>query len=271
MLQIVKEIGAYAGIAAFLAAALLALLYFSQARDVRRLRDWAGRAPERAAQAVQPYSPQTAEQARARRARLQAPRLPGQARYVAVIIGGVLVFGAAASYGILQLSGNQREPKASHGSKEPQKQRSEKVASVQPSQITVAVLNGTATPGLAASVGSSLRAAGFKVGNVTNASETGVAKTKVLYAKGRKAEARAVAQQLKVKRGQMLRMDAANAALAGNAKVAVVTGQDRASQAPAAKPRTPPSAAPAPAQQGTGTPPAAAQGAPGAGTTGQVQ
>ena len=34
--------------AAFLGLAILALLYFSQARDVRRLRDWAGRAPERA-------------------------------------------------------------------------------------------------------------------------------------------------------------------------------------------------------------------------------
>src|SRR4051812_40748037 len=33
--------------------AVLSALYFSQARDVRRLRDWAGRAPERTAEAAQ--------------------------------------------------------------------------------------------------------------------------------------------------------------------------------------------------------------------------
>jgi LytR cell envelope-related transcriptional attenuator len=46
----VQEIGAYAGFAAVIGLAVLSALYFSQARDVRRLRDWAGRAPERAAE-----------------------------------------------------------------------------------------------------------------------------------------------------------------------------------------------------------------------------
>src|SRR3954454_5120218 len=44
----VEKYGAYVGIAAFFGLAVLALLYFSQARELRRLRDWAGRAPERA-------------------------------------------------------------------------------------------------------------------------------------------------------------------------------------------------------------------------------
>src|SRR5689334_17479643 len=43
----VEKYGAYVGIASFLGLALLSVLYFSQAREVRRLRDWAGRAPER--------------------------------------------------------------------------------------------------------------------------------------------------------------------------------------------------------------------------------
>jgi hypothetical protein len=47
---IVKEIGSYAGLAAVFGLAVLSALYFSQARDVRRLRDWAGRAPERASE-----------------------------------------------------------------------------------------------------------------------------------------------------------------------------------------------------------------------------
>ncbi|MET0810438.1 MAG: hypothetical protein ABWY65_04910, partial [Thermoleophilaceae bacterium] len=50
MPEIVQEIGSYAGIASVVGVALLAALYFSQARDVKRLREWAGRAPERADQ-----------------------------------------------------------------------------------------------------------------------------------------------------------------------------------------------------------------------------
>ena len=46
-MEILQEIGAYAGLAAVVGLAVLSALYFSQARDVRRLREWAGRAPER--------------------------------------------------------------------------------------------------------------------------------------------------------------------------------------------------------------------------------
>jgi hypothetical protein len=44
----VEKIGAYAGFASILGLAVLALLYFAQAREVKRLREWAGGAPERA-------------------------------------------------------------------------------------------------------------------------------------------------------------------------------------------------------------------------------
>jgi hypothetical protein len=47
---LIEQIGSYAGLAAIPGLAVLSALYFSQARDVRRLRDWAGRAPERAAE-----------------------------------------------------------------------------------------------------------------------------------------------------------------------------------------------------------------------------
>lgn len=56
MPEIVQEIGAYAGLAAVAGLAVLSVLYFSQARDVKRLREWAGRAPERSAE---PGVPQT--------------------------------------------------------------------------------------------------------------------------------------------------------------------------------------------------------------------
>src|SRR5213592_2617889 len=45
-----KTIGALAGLAAVPGLGVLSLLYFGQAREVRRLREWAGRAPERAAE-----------------------------------------------------------------------------------------------------------------------------------------------------------------------------------------------------------------------------
>jgi hypothetical protein len=43
------EVGAIVAFAAVVGVAILSLLVFSQARELKRLRDWAGRAPERAA------------------------------------------------------------------------------------------------------------------------------------------------------------------------------------------------------------------------------
>jgi hypothetical protein len=50
---LVEQIGSYAGYASVLGLGLMALLYFSQAREVRRLREWAGREPERATELAQ--------------------------------------------------------------------------------------------------------------------------------------------------------------------------------------------------------------------------
>ncbi len=53
MVDLVERIGPYLGIAAFLGLAVIAFLIIQQAREVRRLREWAGRAPERADDAAQ--------------------------------------------------------------------------------------------------------------------------------------------------------------------------------------------------------------------------
>src|SRR5262245_5615064 len=45
----VEKLGAYAGFAAVVGLAVLALLYFASARELKRLREWADRAPERVA------------------------------------------------------------------------------------------------------------------------------------------------------------------------------------------------------------------------------
>lgn len=52
MNDLIEQIGPILGIVAFLGLAVLAFLIVQQAREVRRLREWAGRAPERASEAV---------------------------------------------------------------------------------------------------------------------------------------------------------------------------------------------------------------------------
>ena len=74
-MDIVQEIGAYAGFAAVLGLAVLSALYFSQSRDLRQLREWVAqgraRVPEQAAPAAAvpqrrvtaPHTPVAAPQA----------------------------------------------------------------------------------------------------------------------------------------------------------------------------------------------------------------
>ena len=47
-MDLLKEIGAILGFVAFGGLAVLVFMTFQQARHLRRLREWAGRAPERA-------------------------------------------------------------------------------------------------------------------------------------------------------------------------------------------------------------------------------
>src|SRR3954447_17313194 len=69
----IEKYGAYVGIGSFFGLAILSLLYFAQAREVKRLRDWAGRAPERAAE-VEAMAVAHAQQVR--RAPQPAPAAP---------------------------------------------------------------------------------------------------------------------------------------------------------------------------------------------------
>ncbi len=86
-MRLIQEIGSYAGLAAIPGLAILSALYFSQARDVRRLREWAGRAPERSAEQAQGGrvvarpAPQTA-------AAQQQPAAPAAAAQAAAAGGG---------------------------------------------------------------------------------------------------------------------------------------------------------------------------------------
>ncbi len=75
----VEKYGAYVGIAAFFGLAVLSLLYFSQARELKRLREWAGRAPERAQELEQRVVAQAAASVAGRRPAQAGQAATGQA------------------------------------------------------------------------------------------------------------------------------------------------------------------------------------------------
>jgi hypothetical protein len=248
--ELVERVGSYVGLAAFLGLAILALLYFSQARDVRRLRDWAGRAPERtadieratevapttpAAQHSLPATPfsETAAPRKRKplRERIRNVHIP-YARYIAMATAGVLILGGAA-YGAIQLTdddggtstpGGPDQRNASGGDGE-RPNRDRRAVNVDPAQVTVAVLNGTSVQGLAATVGEEVRAGGFTLGTIGNAARIDQTTSQVLYRRGESRAARAVANRLGVDR--IGPVDSVNQEIAGSFDAVVLVGADR--------------------------------------------
>jgi hypothetical protein len=105
------------------------------------------------------------------------------------------------------------------------------VAPTTPSQsrrFTVAILNGTAVPGLARGVANRLQNANFKIGNVTNAAAQDHATTMVHYAPGRQLAAMQVAARIGVKDTVLRPISHDERAIAGTqATVVVIVGSDQ--------------------------------------------
>ena len=154
------------------------------------------------------------------------------ARYLAVALAGLLVLGGAATYGVLQLTGDddggnqtQGTPSGDDGNNGGG-QTKRKEGAVKPANVTVAVLNGTTVPGLAATLSDEVNAAGFKVGTITNFSDQQLAESVVQYAPGHQDEARAVSRRLGI--AQREPVNPSSQALAGDATVIVIAGADKA-------------------------------------------
>jgi hypothetical protein len=93
-------------------------------------------------------------------------------------------------------------------------------------ETTVAVLNGTTVPGLAAQVSDELSRGGFRRGSVTNAADQQRPSTTVAYGAGHKRSAEEVAKLLKVP--SVSPIDSGTQAIAGgDAAVVVTVGNDR--------------------------------------------
>lgn len=252
----IEQIGAFAGLAAFLGLAVLALLSFTQGRDIRRLREWAGSAPERDSERKEQTSTiaaqraeelraleesRTAEQeavsSREERRRRREEGLPEQSygerlrgrfsgigetasrpgTLVALFVVVLALVGGAAYL----LLGSSDDGSGNGGTKQA-------AAQVKPAEIEVSVLNGTSVPGLAATFGDKVEGKGFSLGAVTNSSSS-YAESVVMFKRGHKTEARKVGKQLNIPKMQL--MSGEIEAVAAGADVAVVVGEDNAEAA----------------------------------------
>jgi hypothetical protein len=154
------------------------------------------------------------------------------ARYVALVALGLVVLGGAA-YGAVQLvggednAGNATQAAKEGGShaKRESKSNQTRPVNVDPSQVTVAVLNGTTVQGLAAKVGEEISAGGFTLGTIGNAAKIDQTRSEVLYQKGQAQAARAVANRLGIQATGPV--DSVNAEIAGSFDAVVLVGADR--------------------------------------------
>jgi hypothetical protein len=105
---------------------------------------------------------------------------------------------------------------------------------INPAKVTVAVLNGTATAGLAHKTATQLSDAGFKEGRVATASDQTRARTVVAFLPSGRNDALAVAKVLKVPTSAVQPIDSGTRAVACpstvscDADVVVTVGADRA-------------------------------------------
>src|SRR5207247_9605411 len=216
-MDIIERIGPALGIAAFVGLAVLVFFLFQQARDIRRLREWAGRGPEGAREAAE--ASLAAAEARGGAAaatdgkkeggfpaRLTAfreravtaatsrwreldRRLPIRPHYVLAGVAVALIAGAVLTSGFGLFGGEGAGQKRTH-------------SATSGDHVQVAVLNGTSVSHLAAKVQSEVvEPAGYRQGPVTN-TDSSVAETVVMFAQGKGGEAKALATAIEPKLGR---------------------------------------------------------------------
>ncbi len=142
-------------------------------------------------------------------ARATQPRILVVLGIVALVLA---IAGIFASQAILDDEGGGKGPR---------------VAKVDRSEVTVAVLNATAEAGLAQKVGSDLTSNQYLLGTV-GGTGTPERRTLIRFADGERAAGRRVARDLGVELDRLERLDRETQLLAGEADVVVVVGEDRA-------------------------------------------
>jgi LytR cell envelope-related transcriptional attenuator len=165
-------------------------------------------------------------------------RLIARPLYLVLAIAGVLIVGGAAVFGVTQLTsddgggaaGGAERPIAESpqagGEGEGGERQQRRGGAVNPANVTVAVLNGTTVPGLAASLGDQLEEAGFQEGTIADYSPNQqLAESVVQYAPGHERQAAAVGRRIGI--SQREAANPTSQELAGNAPVIVLVGADK--------------------------------------------
>jgi hypothetical protein len=135
-------------------------------------------------------------------ARARQPHRGGPNR---LVVGG-LVAGAVAVIVVLLIvftGGSSSSKTHTTATTNAQSSHGARTAVVNPSTVTVAVLNGTSTPGLAGSIATKLSDKGYKQGTVATASDQMATTTTVAYLPGFRRDALAVATALRVGAGSV--------------------------------------------------------------------
>lgn len=236
MKNVIETVGPYAGFVAIFGLAVLSMLCFSMARDIRRLREWAGGAPERDAE-VRGVSEIVAEERseeirvlaeREQRRRERSGRAGGsrwdrlgRTGRVLAIIAAVVVLGAAAAFAGTTLLGDDSGGGNQAGGGSTKNQAGSEIP---PGSIQVAVLNGTGgvETGIAAEYANALEQKGYELGTVTDAPAP-FTDSVVMYESGQEAAARQVGTVVGLKRTGPVTSEVAGTA---GAPVTAVIGTD---------------------------------------------
>ena len=214
-MDLIEDIGPILGIAAFLGFAILALLIVLQAREVRRLREWAGRAPERALEADDASravldargetsaeeTPGFFERARARLDGTLGPgweelnrRSPANPAIIAALLAALIAAGVVTS-GFGLIGGNEAsdppdgQPGGGSPGGAPQTSDAVEVAVLNATQVDDPLAPVSGVQGLANVIAEAvIEPAGFKTGTRSNA-PAGVEATVIMYEPGAEADA----------------------------------------------------------------------------------
>jgi hypothetical protein len=262
-MELIREVGAFAGLAAFFGLAVLALLYFSQARDVRRLREnaeflvegeaplpdresaepvpaaVAAEEPAEAARAAAATAPTDAEafrraelarQAAERRQRFEQRRSsdgrgPGGIFSAEVPSTAVMIVGAVILLAGIGF-GATRLLGGDDGSSAGGGDGGGKFA-CRPADTQVAVLNGTAEAGLAAGTASDLKQQGYRVTPITN-TESAFDTSTIMFDQAGQDCASEIARVVGIQGDEQMNQEIRG--ISEGAVVAVVLGDDRATE-----------------------------------------
>lgn len=166
---------------------------------------------------------------------LRQPPSRGSSRFGRGLAALLTVLGVAAVIAVLLIvtsSGGKSNPSGNATtSNAPSARHKTKAKAFNKGAVTVTVLNGTATAGLAAHILSELGNAGFRQGSATNAASATVTTTSVSYLPGQKAAAQQVAKSLKLPTSSVSPITSSTQSIACpqtscNVDVVVTIGQD---------------------------------------------